>query len=299
MAELGELLVSAVAAGCIYGLMALAYLLILRPTGIINFALGEWAMLGAFAAVAASGDLLLPALQLPHAAAFAVVLVVTGLIGALVEVATVRPLVERGAPLLSPILALLGVLVVGLQVGTLVGGTEALPSPPPFGFRRVELGPFAGTPQSYYTIAVTLGVFIAAWVFFERTIWGKRFEAVAINRRAAALMGINLRQVGLLAFAASGMVCGVVGMLAAGASGAFYQMGLPLAIQGFTALVIGGVGRVEGALLGGLILGLVEALAARYLPIPPTLVLGVPLVLLILFLLVRPTGLLKAREGGA
>jgi len=122
-------------------------------------------------------------------------------------------------------------------------------------------------------------------------------EAVAINRRAAALMGINLRLVGLMAYVGAGIVTAVVGVLVAGGSGAFYQMGLPLAIQGFTALVIGGVGRVEGALLGGLILGFTEAFAARYLPIPSGLIQGVPLVLLILFLLVRPTGLLRAKEA--
>lgn len=298
MGEIGELLVSAVASGSIYGLMALSYLLIIRPTGVINFALGEWAMLGAIAAVALGSDLLVPALQLPHFVSLVLVVVVIGALGALTEILAVRPLIEKGAPVLSPVLALLGVLVISLQVGTLAGGTEALPAPPPFGFRRVELGPFAGTPQAYYVIATTAVVFAAAWLFFERTIWGKRFEAVAINRRAAALMGINLRAVGLLAFGGAGMVCGIVGVLTAGGSGAFYQMGLPLAIQGFTALVIGGVGRVEGAFLGGLILGLVEALAARYLPIPSSLVLGVPLVLLIVFLLVRPTGLLRAREDG-
>ncbi len=296
MAEIGELLVSAVAAGSIYGLMALAYLLIIRPTGVINFALGEWAMLGAFAAVALGSDLLIPALHLPHVFSFVLVVVVIGLLAAMTEILTVRPLIEKGAPILSPVLALLGVLVISLQVGTLAGGTEALPTPPPFGFRRVEMGFLAGTPQAFYIIAVTCVVFAFAWFFFERTVWGKRFEAVAINRRAAALMGINLRAVGLLAFVGAGIVCGIVGVLAAGASGAFYQMGLPLAIQGFTALVIGGVGRVEGALLGGIILGVIEALAARYLPIPSSLVLGVPLILLILFLLVRPTGLLRSKE---
>lgn len=296
-AELGELLVSAISAGCIYGLMALSYLLIIRPTGIINFAVGEWAMLGAFAAVALASDLLLPSLGLPYIVSLFAVIVLIGLLGGLSEVLTVRPLVERNADILSPVLALLGVLIISLQIGTLVGGTEALPTSPPFGFRRVEIGPLAGTPQAFYIIGLSVALFVATWYFFERTIWGKRFEAVAINRRAAALMGINLRRVGWLSFVAAGAVCGLVGVLVSGSGGAFYRMGLPLAIQGFTALVIGGVGRVEGALLGGIILGIVEAFAARYLPIPSGFILGVPLVLLILFLLVRPTGLLPPREG--
>ena len=162
---------------------------------------------------------------------------------------------------------------------------------------RVAVGPFPGSPQAFYIIGAALAVFVAFWFFFERTPWGKRFEAVAINRRAAALMGINLRVVGILAFAAAGLVTGLVGVLVSGSSGAYYLMGLPLAVQGFTALVIGGIGRIEGALLGGLILGVTEALSARYLPIPSGMIQGVPLILLIFFLLVRPTGLLKAKEG--
>ena len=90
-------------------------------------------------------------------------------------------------------------------------------------------------------------------------------------------------------------MAGLAGTLVAPNVSAHYLMGVPLAIQGFTALVIGGVGRVEGALLGGMILAFVEQFTVRYAPIPPGLAQGVPLVLLILFLLVRPTGLLKAK----
>jgi branched-chain amino acid transport system permease protein len=93
------------------------------------------------------------------------------------------------------------------------------------------------------------------------------------------------------------MVAGLAGLLVSPNVSAHYLMGLPLAIQGFTALVIGGVGRVEGALLGGLILAFVEQLTVRYAPVPPGLAMGVPLVLLIVFLLLRPTGLLRAREA--
>ena len=120
---------------------------------------------------------------------------------------------------------------------------------------------------------------------------------MAINRRAAALMGINLSRVTALAFAAGAGVAGLAGMLVGPNISAHYLMGIPLAIQGFTALVVGGVGRVEGALLGGILLALVEQLTARYAPIPSGYAQGVPLILLILFLLVRPTGLLRARES--
>ena len=163
----------------------------------------------------------------------------------------------------------------------------------------VELGPLAGSTQSFFIIGATLAVFGATWWFFERTLWGKVFEAVAINRRAAALMGINLRRVEALAFAAGASIAGLAGLLVSPNISAHYLMGLPLAVQGFSALVIGGVGRVEGALLGGLLLAFAEQLTIRYAPIPAGMAFGVPLVLLILFLLFRPTGLLGPREAHA
>ena len=285
-----ELIVGASASGCIYALVALSYLLITRPTGIINFAVGEWAMLGAF-----GGFLVLSRAGLPYPVAMLLILAGMFLIGWATERLTVRPLVERGAPALAPILALLGMLVVFREIISVTVGPDPQPVTPAFGFGRLALGPVAGSYQSFFIISVTAIVFASVWYFFERTLAGKSFEAVAIDRRAASLMGINLRRVTALAFAASAAVAGLAGTLVAPNVSAHYLMGVPLAIQGFTALVIGGVGRVEGALLGGMILAFVEQFTVRYAPIPPGLAQGVPLVLLILFLLVRPTGLLKAK----
>jgi branched-chain amino acid transport system permease protein len=294
MTDFLELVVSASASGCVYALIALAYLLMTRPTGIINFAVGEWAMLAAF-----GGFLALSKFTMPYA--LGVLLVVAGmaLIGMGTERLTVRPLVQKGAPPLAPILALLGMLVVFREVASLGFGPDPHPVPPVFGFGRVELGPFAGARQSFVIIAVTLTVFAGAWTFFERTLAGRVFEAVALDRRAAALMGIDLSRVTAASFGAGAAVAGVAGVLVAPNVSAHFLMGLPLAIPGFTALVIGGVGRVEGALLGGLILAFAEQLTVRYAPIPPGYAMGVPLLFLIVFLLVRPMGLLRAREARA
>src|SRR5262245_10834978 len=295
MADLLELIVSATASGCIYALMALAYLLILRPTAIINFAVGEWAATGAFVGVAVMTPLAWPRLEWPYAAALLIVLIVLGVLGWAVEVLAVRPLLRARAAVISPILALLGVLVIFRESLTLIFGADPLPSPPPLGFARAEIGPFAGAPQQFLIIGATFALFLAVWLFFERTVWGRAFEAVALNRRAAALMGINLGRVTAAAFAAGAMVAGFAGLLMSPLTSAHYTMGLPLAIQGFTALVVGGVGRVEGALLGGLVLSFAEQLGARYLPIPSGLTLGFPFVLLIVFLFFRPTGLIAPR----
>ncbi len=292
MRDFLELVVSATASGCIYGLLALAYLLMTRPAGIINFAVGEWAMVGAFA-----GFALLSVFELPYLAGLMVVVLIMAAVGWLTERLAVRPLVESNAPLLAPILALLGMLVVLRETISVGFGPDPRPVPGAFGFGRLEIGMLAGSYQSFFIIAATVGIFIAVWFFFERTLAGRSFEAVAIDRRAAALMGINLRRVTAVSFAGGAVVAGLAGLMVSANVSAHFMMGLPLAIQGFTALVIGGVGRVEGALLGGLILAFTEQFIIRYAPVPAGLAMGVPLVLLIGFLLVRPTGLLVAREA--
>ena len=280
MQDLLELAVGATASGCIYGLIALAYLLMIRPTGIINFAVGEWAMVASF-----GGFVFLTKYEWPYPLGMAVVVAFMMLLGWATERIAVRPLVEKGAPLLAPILALLGMLVVFRESISLGFGPDPHQVPEPFGFEH----------QKTYMIVATLIVFAGVWLFFERTTTGKAFEAVSLNRKAAALMGINLPQVTAFSFAGGAGIAGLAGLLVAPNISAHYLMGVPLAIQGFTALVIGGVGRVEGALLGGLVLAFAEQLTVRYAPLPAGYAQGVPLLLLMLFLLVRPTGLLRAR----
>jgi branched-chain amino acid transport system permease protein len=288
--DLLELAVSATASGCVYGLIALAYLLMIRPTGIINFAVGEWAMVGAFA-----GHFVFSRYALPYPVGIALMLVLMVLVGWASERIAVRPLVERGAAILAPILALLGMLVITREIISVSFPPDPMPVPGPFGIGRLEFGPVGGTYQSFFIITMALAVFAGTWLFFEKTLWGKSFEAVALNRRAAALMGINLSRVTAVSFAAGAAVAGLGGVLVAPNVSAHYLMGVPLAIQGFTALVIGGVGRVEGALLGGLLLAFAEQFTLRYAPIPSGFAQGVPLLLLMVFLLFRPTGLLKAK----
>jgi branched-chain amino acid transport system permease protein len=285
-----ELAVSATASGCVYGLIALSYLLMIRPTGIINFAVGEWAMVAAF-----GGHLLLSRYEWPYFPGMAAILAFMLLVGWVTERIAVRPLVQKGATVLAPILALLGVLVITREAISVSFPPDPLPVPFPFGIGRLELFGIGGSYQSVFIIIVTLAVFTGFWVFFEKTLWGKSFEAVALNRRAAALMGINLSRVTAFSFAGGAAVAGLGGLLVSPNISAHYLMGVPLAIQGFTALVIGGVGRVEGALVGGLLLAFAEQLTIRYAPIPSGFAQAVPLVFLMIFLVVRPTGLLRAR----
>ena len=165
------------------------------------FAVGEWAAVGAFGAFTA-----LTILGLPWLLAVPFVIVVMFAVGGITEIVTVRPLVEKGAPILAPILALLATLVILREVIGLSFGPDPQSVPYPLGFKRIEIGPLGGSPQNFLIIGSTLAIFAGAWLFFERTVWGRIFEAVAINRRAAALMGINLSRVTAMAFAAGAAV---------------------------------------------------------------------------------------------
>ena len=143
--------VSAAASGCVYGLVALAYLLMIRPTGIINFAVGEWAMVGAF-----GGYLLLSKFEWPYFLGMAAVIAFMALVGWATERIAVRPLVEKGASVLAPILALLGMLMVFREAISVSFPPDPHPVPYAVGIQR----------QSYFIIAVTGAVFIAVWLFF-------------------------------------------------------------------------------------------------------------------------------------
>ena len=290
MADAFELLLSIGEAASIYALVALSYMLVLRPTGIINFAVGEWALLGAFLSVS-----IVVTLKLPYPLAVLLVLAGVGAIAWLTERLTIRPMVERAAPLMTLILLMLAIDIVYREAAVWGYGTANQFAPMPFGSGRVEFGPFGGSTQSLLVIAATVLVFAATWYFFERTVQGKAFEAVAIDRTVASLMGINLARVTALSFFAAGAVAGLAGMLQAPLTTASYLMGLPLTIKGFSAMVIGGAGRVEGAVLGGLVLAASERIVLRYAPVPSAFAIAIPLLLLIIFLLVRPTGILKAK----
>lgn len=291
MIDFLNLMTGVAEAGCLYGLVALAFLLVLKPTGIANFCTGEWAMLGAMLGVTWVVNL-----AVPYIIALPATVICCGLLAYATERVVVRPLIERGAPPLAPVLTLLGMLIVFREAVGWIYGKANLFAPPPLGFAQLAVGPLSVGVHTLLIVTLTLAVFAASWAFFEKTVWGKAFQAAAIDRFAASLMGINLGRVTGLSFFAAGAMAGLAGILQSPITSAHYLLGLPLAIKGFSALVIGGVGSVEGALYGGLLLALTERVTIRYAPIPSGFALGIPLLLIILFLIVRPGGLISERR---
>lgn len=291
MLDLLNVILSAGETGCIYALVALAYYLVLRPTGIINFASGDLAMLGAMMGVVFSTWL-----QLPFAAVVLLCGLAVGLISLATERVVVQNLVVRGAPLAGIILALLGVMFVYREGAAIVFGLDIQRVDPPFGYGTVPILGLDVPAHTLLIFAATASVFIGIRVFFERTLAGKAFRAVAMDRFAAGLVGVNLSAASMASFFAAGAVAGLAGLLQAPLTSAHVLAGLPLAIKGFTALVIGGVGRVDAVIVGAMLLALTEKLALRYLPIPSGFIIGIPLLILIVFLVVSPRGLLGERQ---
>lgn len=283
-----QIVVSSLQTGAIYALLALSYIVIINATGILSFAQGEWLMAGAMIGVFA-----LLKLNVPYAAMFVGAMIIVGLLSLGSERLFVRPLIKRGAPIISLIVMLLGVMIVVRNGAGLIFGKTPISMPLPFGTTPLRLTESLSLMPQTLFIYVAVGlVFLGIWFFFEKTRLGTAAKVVAIDPEAARLMGVNIQRVVMLSFLAGGAIAALGGLLMAPLSAAIFTLGLTPAVKGFVAMVIGGVGSPLGALVGGLSLALIEGFAANY--ISSTWAEAIALVILIVMLLVRPSGIFKS-----
>jgi branched-chain amino acid transport system permease protein len=255
-----QLWVSAVEMGCFFGLIALAYLLILEGAGFFNFALGPYAMV---AGLGASWLVIEKELDLWPAVAGAVLLVVA--LAVVTELAVVRPITARaGGGELPALVAVAAVLFAVEQGAGFVFGRRQLP-----GQRLVELDPWevgGAFVQSttLVLVVVTLAAFllVAAWLQLGGS--GRLLRAVGDNATAAGVLGLPVSRVRVTAFVAGGLIAAVAGILFAPKAGVSFESGLSWTLSGFLALVVGGTGRVWAPLAGGLVLGGVQVFVPYY-----------------------------------
>ena len=254
---LAQILVSGVTIGAIYALVALGFAIIYNASQVINFAQGEFVMIGGMttAACVEAG------VSLPLAAGAAVV--VATLIGAMLEKLAVEP--ARGAPVVTLIILTIGASILLRGIATLVWDKKIHAVPAFTGERPIMLGAAALLPQVLWVLGISALAVALLWWFFNRTLTGKAMLAVSHNRLAARLAGISVRRVLLLSFALSGALGALAGILIAPISFTSWDVGVMLGLKGFAAAMLGGVGSGAGAVVGGLALGLVEALGAGYL----------------------------------
>lgn len=279
---------SGVAIGCVYSLVALGFVLIYKATGVLNFAQGELMMVGAYIYFS-----LVTSLDMTPLLAFGATLVLAGLLGALVERLVLHPLVDE--PPFTLVMVTIGLATLLRAVTGMIWShdTFAFPSPVPEG--AVHVGQVAVPLVDVWTMAVTVVLSLLLFLFFHYTRLGTAMRAVAQNRYAAQLMGISVDRIFTMTWALAASLGAIGGMLLADISFLHTNMGF-IGLRAFPAVVLGGMESIPGALLGGLIIGLIESLAGVYLD--PILGGGthqvLAFVILLVVLMLRPTGLFGA-----
>lgn len=249
-----QFLLSGLSTGSIYVLIALGVVLIYNVTGIVNLAQGEYAMLGAMLAVTYLSW------QFPLPLAFLASVLSVVVIGILIERLTVNS--ARSAPSVTLIIITVGVSITIRGISLLLWGSSPYSMPEFTSGAPLVVLQAVLARQRLWIMGTAVLMLLLLYVFLERTLLGKAVRACSINRQAASLMGINPSQMSLLAFALSAALGSVGGIVIAPLTLVSYDMGLMLGLKGFVAAVIGGLLSVPGAVVGGLLLGVLESLAA-------------------------------------
>jgi len=257
MPELMQFLLSGLTVGAVYALVALGFTIIYNASDVVNFAQGEFVMLGGMITVFAFDA----GLPLPLAALIAIAL--TAAIGVALNKLAIEP--ARGAPVVSLIIITIGASIFIRGVTQLVFDKQLHRLPAFTGDEPIQILAATILPQSLWVIAGAVVVFVGLWLFFTRTLTGKAVLATSNNRLAAQLVGINTNWVMTLSFALSAAIGALAGVLVTPITLTSYDLGIALALKGFAAAMLGGMGNPKGALVGGILLGLFEALTAGFI----------------------------------
>jgi branched-chain amino acid transport system permease protein len=247
---LPQWLVNGIALGSIYALIALGFVTISNVTGVINLAQGEFLMLGALLAVTLGH-------ALPRPAAGLLAVLLTALAGATVYALALWP-ARRAAPV-TLIIITIGVSAVLRGGAPLLWGVDPYPLPPFSDGPPIGLGGVVVTRQALWIIGITLLAVLLLWWFFNHTMLGRGLRACALNPTAARLMGVPLARMSALAFALGAGLAALGGIAITPVQYASYDMGLLLGLKGFVAAIMGGLTHPAGAIIGGLLLGALEA----------------------------------------
>lgn len=284
--QLVELVVGGLAIGSIYGLIGLGFSMIVRATGIIHFAQGEVMMLGAMA-----GWTAITLVHLPFIAVLLIGILFSAFAAFLMYMLVYRVLSQRNVPLNNIVIATIGMSILVQNVTMLVWGSEPLAYPKLFAVAAYRVGPVHISPQHLWIIGLGVGLMVLLQKFLKYTRTGIALQAAAQDPEAAQLMGINLTHTTGLTFAIGGAMAGAAGVLLGSLFFASFNMGFLTGIKSFVAATLGGLGSIGGALLGGLVFGLIETFSAQW--ISSGYRDGIGMVLLILILLALPDGLIR------
>ena len=278
-----QLLLSGLANGCVYGLVALGFVLIYKATEAVNFAQGDFMMRGAFVMV----DLVNPQFMgMNFWLAVPIALLIMGVLGYLLDLTVLRFMFGQSQTSVVILTIALGFVI--RFVAGLIWGHEPLSLHSPLALGDVRAGGVVLSLVDISVIVVTLAMTVLLWQFFQRTKLGLAMQAASQNQMAAYYMGIPVKRVQGAVWALAGVVACVAGILYASKGTLDISSGF-IGIKAFAAAVIGGFGSLPGALMGGLIVGVIEPFSARFLPAGYSQI--APYALLIIVLVFRPNGL--------
>jgi branched-chain amino acid transport system permease protein len=297
-------LINGLVLGSVYALVALGYTMVYGILELINFAHGEITMMGAMVALAVTGALALAAPGLPGVlvlgAGLAVAIPVCMALGLLIERVAYRPL--RHAPRLAPLITAIGVSIILQNLAMLIWGKQYIPFPAILPQGRHEVLGAHITDVQIAILLLTTGIMLALILIVKKTRLGRAMRATAQSRQVASLMGVDVNRVIASTFVIGSALAAVAGVMVSAYYGlAHYYMGFLLGLKAFSAAVLGGIGNLGGAMLGGLLLGLIESFGAGYIGDLTGGFLGshyqdvFAFFVLIAVLVFRPSGLLGAR----
>jgi branched-chain amino acid transport system permease protein len=282
MSEFLQFFFSGLTVGAVYALVALGFTLIYNASDVINFAQGEFVMLGGLTTV----FLGLAGVPLPLAALLAVI--ATVLVGLALYRFAIEP--ARGASAVALIIITIGASIFLRGAAQLVFDKRFHSLPPLLGNEPIRLGGAAILPQSLVVLAGAAVIVVLLWQFIDRTLLGKAVIATAANRLAARLVGIDTRRIVGLSFGVSAAIGAIAGILITPITLTSYDVGTLLALKGFAAAMLGGIGSALGAVVGGLVLGMLEAFSAGYISSQYKDAVAFLLILVVLFAM--PQGIL-------
>jgi branched-chain amino acid transport system permease protein len=282
-----QLIVSGLTIGCTYSLIGLAFALLIRATGILNFAQGEIVMLGAF-----TGMTVLIELHLPYPAAFVIATLVGAIFGVLMERAMFGPMLAKRPPMTNLFIATLGLRVILKTGAMMIWGVDPQAYPTITAQEPFEIAGLLLRPQNLIIFSLGIAVMVAIQFFLHRTVVGIAWRAASLDPDTAALYGVNRNRNIALTFALSSSLGAAAGVLVGPLFFVSAELGNAVQMKSFFAATIGGFGTT-GTMIGGLVVGLVETLSAYYISTSYKDVILNGILLIILLFFFRP----KAPEG--
>jgi branched-chain amino acid transport system permease protein len=281
-----QLVINGLVVGSVYALVALGFVIIFKSTSVVNFAQGEFLLLGAYISLAVVGQY-----NMPFWVAVIITLLFSVMLGMLIERLILRPMI--GEPVISVIMVTLGLSSVLKAVVQGIWGTDTRPFPEIFPSTPVQIGPLPVSQGYIYSVVCVAILLLLFTLFFKYSRAGIAMRATAFSQQVAQSMGISVRRMFALAWAIAAVVSAIGGILLGGVRGGVDAALAAIGLKVIPVVILGGLDSIIGAIVGGLLVGVLENLAGGYLD--PIFGGGVkevaPFVVLVLILMIKPYGL--------